>query len=58
MKYTLLTKEQFKALHQEFALFLASQQIDAKEWKQLNKDKPEVVLEELQVFSDFVWEDV
>ncbi|MDP2088373.1 MAG: DUF6495 family protein [Flavobacteriaceae bacterium] len=58
MKYRLLTKEQLEALPVEFSTFLASQQIDAKEWKQLNKDKPKVVLEELQVFSDFVWEDV
>ncbi len=58
MKYRLLTKEQFEALHQEFALFLATQKIDAKEWDALKQNKPEVVDEELAIFSDLVWEDV
>ena len=58
MKYRQLTKEQFESLHEEFAHFLASQQIDANEWKQLKKEKPAVVTEEMDVFSDIVWEDV
>lgn len=58
MKYSLLTKEQLDALHSEFAFFLASQQIDAQEWNRIKVNKPEVVLEELQIFSDMVWEDV
>lgn len=58
MKYRLLTKEQLEALHAEFALFLASQQIDAKEWGQIKIEKPAIALEELQLFSDMVWEDV
>jgi len=56
MKYTRLTQEQFEALHQEFANFLATQAIDAKEWKLLKKNKPEVAEQELDVFSDLVWE--
>lgn len=58
MKYTLLTKEQFEALHHEFALFLASQNIDATEWKQLKKEKPQVAEDEMKVFSDVVWDDI
>jgi hypothetical protein len=58
MKYKRLTKEQFEALHQEFANFLASQSIDKKEWDQIKADKPEVAEQELDVFSDLIWEGV
>ncbi len=58
MKYRLLTKEQFENLHQEFALFLASQSIDVKEWNEIKTQKPEIALEEMSIFSDMVWEDV
>jgi predicted transcriptional regulator len=58
MKYRQLTKEQFEELHIEFARFLASQKIDAKEWKELKSKKPELAEEEMNVFSDVVWEQV
>jgi len=58
MKYKQLTKEQFEALHEEFAHFLASQQVDVKEWNKIKKEKPEVADEELNLFSDVVWDDV
>lgn len=58
MKYRQLTKEQFEALHEEFAIFLASQKIDVKEWKALKANKPEVAEEEMNIFSDVVWDDV
>ena len=58
MKYKQLTKEQFEALHKEFAQFLASQQIDVKEWNAIKKDKPKVAEQELNLFSDMVWDDV
>tara|TARA_R110002124_G_scaffold3146_2_gene21743 strand:+ start:491 stop:958 length:468 start_codon:yes stop_codon:yes gene_type:complete len=58
MKYRQLTKEQFESLHQEFALFLASQSIDVKEWKTIKEEQPNVAEEELNVFSDVVWDDV
>jgi hypothetical protein len=58
MKYKRLTKEQFEALHQEFATFLASQSIDKKEWDELKTNKPEVAEQELDVFSDLIWEGV
>ncbi len=57
MKYRQLSKEQFEALHKEFAQFLASQQIDVKEWVSIKKEKPEVADEELNLFSDLVWDD-
>lgn len=58
MKYRQLTKEQFESLYQEFARFLASQSIDVNEWNQLKKEKPHVAEEEMNVFSDVVWDDV
>ena len=58
MKYTRLTKEQFEELNQEFINFLATQSITAEEWKNIKAQKPEVAEEELDVFSDLVWEGV
>ena len=58
MKYRQLTKEQFESLHEEFARFLASQKIDANEWKTIKEEKPHVADEEMNVFSDVVWDDV
>ena len=58
MKYRQLTKEQFEALHKEFGQFLATQQIDANEWNKIKKNKPQVAEEEMNIFSDMVWEDV
>jgi len=58
MKYRQLTKEQFESLHHEFAQFLATQKIDAKEWQKIKRENPELAEEELNLFSDLVWEDV
>ncbi|MDT0621841.1 DUF6495 family protein [Croceitalea vernalis] len=58
MKYSRLSKEQFVELHQEFINFLATQSITADEWKKLKNEKPEVAEEELDVFSDLIWEGV
>ncbi len=58
MKYTRLTKEQFEELHQEFTTFLATQSIDKAEWDTIKKEKPEVAEQELDVFSDLIWEGV
>jgi hypothetical protein len=58
MKYKRLTKEQFEALHQEFINFLASQSIDKAEWDSIKAEKPEVAEQELDVFSDLIWEGV
>jgi len=58
MKYTRLTKEQFEELHQEFINFLATQSITADEWTSLKTEKPAVAEQELDIFSDLVWEGV
>ncbi|WP_432669943.1 DUF6495 family protein [Flavobacterium sp. SM2513] len=58
MKYSRLTKEQFDELHQEFINFLASQSIDKAEWDSIKLNKPEVAEQELDVFSDLIWEGV
>ncbi|MCK7591830.1 DUF6495 family protein [Subsaxibacter sp. CAU 1640] len=58
MKYTRLTKEQFEELHKEFINFLATQSITADEWTDIKQNKPEVAEQELDVFSDLVWEGV
>ena len=58
MKYRRLSKEQFQELHQEFINFLATQSITAKEWAKVKAEKPEVAEEEMDVFSDLIWEGV
>lgn len=58
MKYARLSKEQFEELHQEFINFLASQSITGEEWEEIKKNRPKVAEEELDVFSDLVWEGV
>ena len=58
MKYKRLTKEQLEELHQEFINFLATQSITAEEWATLKRDTPQVAEEELDVFSDLIWEGV
>ncbi|MDY0089306.1 MAG: DUF6495 family protein [Flavobacteriaceae bacterium] len=58
MKYMRLTKEQFESLHQEFANFLATQSIDKNEWEEIKKNRLEIAEQELDVFSDLIWEGV
>ncbi|MCL5245416.1 DUF6495 family protein [Cellulophaga sp. 20_2_10] len=58
MKYARLTKQQLEELQPEFVNFLASQTITAEEWSALKKEKPEVAEDELDVFSDLIWEGV
>jgi hypothetical protein len=58
MKYSRLTKEQFEELTQEFSTFLATQAIDKAEWDTIKAEKPEIAEQELDVFSDLVWEGV
>lgn len=58
MKYARLTKEQLEEMHQEFINFLASQSITADEWQEIKRSKPEIAEQELDVFSDLVWEGV
>ena len=58
MKYSRLSKEQFEELHQEFINFLATQSVTADEWANIKANKPELAEQELDVFSDLVWEGV
>ena len=58
MKYSRLTKEQFEELTQEFTNFLATQAIDKAEWDKIKAENPEVAEQELDVFSDLIWEGV
>ena len=58
MKYTRLTKEQLEELHKEFINFLATQSITAEEWQDIKQNKPAVAEQEIDVFSDLVWEGV
>jgi hypothetical protein len=58
MKYTRLTKEQLEELHQEFINFLAAQSITADEWKKIKRIQPKVAEDEIDVFSDLIWEGV
>ena len=57
MKYTRLTKEQFEIFHEKFAEFLATQQIDKDEWKKIVETNPKMTEEQLDLFSDIVWDD-
>ena len=58
MKYRRLTKEQLEELHPEFINFLATQSITAGEWSAIKRERPEVAEQELDVFSDLIWEGV
>ena len=56
MKYARLTKEQLEELHPEFVTFLATQTIDKKEWDELKANKPNIAEQEIDVFSDMIWD--
>ena len=56
MKYRQLTKEQLESLHKEFAQFLATQKIDAVQWQKMKSENSSLVEEELNLFSDMVWD--
>jgi hypothetical protein len=58
MEYKRLSTEQFEALHEEFATFLATNSIDKKEWDLLKSNEIEKAEVLLDLFSDMVWNDV
>lgn len=58
MKYRRLTKEQLEELQQEFINFLATQSVTAEEWQHIKSERPNVAEQELDVFSDLIWEGV
>lgn len=57
MKYRRLTREQFETLSEEFAQFLASQSIDQGQWEAIKGSEPHRVDQQLDAFSDLVWEE-
>jgi len=58
LKYRRLTKQQLEELQPEFVNFLATQSITGEEWKNLKDKKPAVAEDEVDVFSDLIWEGV
>jgi len=58
MKYFRLTPDQLNALHEEFARFLAAQSIDKMEWDDIKANRPHVAEQEIEVFSDLIWEGI
>ncbi|TDM00192.1 MAG: hypothetical protein C4K58_02910 [Flavobacteriaceae bacterium] len=56
MKYIQLTKEQLERLSEDFAKFLAVQKIDKSLWESYKKDNSKMVEEQLNLFSDLIWE--
>ncbi len=58
MKYKLLTSEQLNEMHREFTVFLATQKIDVDKWQKIKDTSPEMVAQEISLFSDLVWEKV
>jgi len=58
LKYRRLTKQQLEELKPEFINFLATQSITGEEWKKLKDHKPTVAEDEVDVFSDLIWEGV
>ncbi len=58
MKYQRLSKEQLEELHPEFINFLAAQSITAEGWSEIKRDNPETAENEIDVFSDLIWEGV
>ena len=58
MKYHKLTHEQFEELHQEFAIFLATQGLDYSNWAKIKESEPKYVDDLLDLFSDLVWDKI
>jgi hypothetical protein len=58
LKYARLTPDQLHALHAEFSRFLAAQSIDKAEWDDIKASRPHVAEQEIDVFSDLIWEGI
>lgn len=56
MKYHRLTHEQLSELHEQFAVFLATQGLDKRQWETIKKSKPKRVDQLLDTFSDLIWD--
>jgi len=58
VKYHRLTHEQFEVLHQEFAVFLATQGLDQSKWKEVKQNQPKKVELLLDLFCEVVWDKI
>jgi hypothetical protein len=58
MKYSLLNKNQWEELHEEFARFLAVRGIDKTAWDAMKSSNDSQVRELMEGFSDLVWDEV
>ena len=58
VKYHKLSEAQFNEMHKEFAVFLATQSITKKDWNIIKSDKPELLDNYFNSFSDLVWDKI
>jgi hypothetical protein len=58
VKYHKLSEEQFNEMHKEFAIFLVAQSITKKDWNIIKSDKPQLLDNYLNSFSDLVWDKI
>lgn len=58
MKYARLSQEQFEEMHEEFAQFLAVQEITKDDWDKIKESNSDQVDIQLDAFSHLVWEKV
>ena len=56
MLYRRLTKEEFENMSEDFAIFLASNSIDKKEWDEIKENDVKKADGLLDIFSDLVFE--
>ncbi len=54
MKYRLLTDEELRLLEDDLKQFLVVNQVYKEEWEEMNKSKPDLALEMIELFSDNV----
>ncbi len=58
MKYRRLSGKQLEALHEDFSKFLVLRKINIEEWENLKRTHPEAAEQEINAFSDRVWENI
>ena len=58
MKYARLSKEQLEEMHEEFAQFLAAQEITKDDWDKIKAENTDQVDLQLDAFSHLVWDNV
>ncbi|WP_236975225.1 DUF6495 family protein [Membranihabitans maritimus] len=58
MKYRRLRKDELEELKPEFVEFLASNQIEAKDWERIKKEEIEKAERLIDIFSDIVFEKI